>query len=146
MPDYLDIPGRPETFPPPPSYDQIAPLMPFPPLDGVYESIVGAPETWPPGTFEDDPNRAGPSLTALVPASAVLGDPDFTLSVQGNNFSPGATIVFAAQDEPTTFVSYSELTTGVDMSVWLGADVLQVTVRGANGEHSNALPFTFMVA
>jgi hypothetical protein len=89
--------------------------------------------------------NANPTVSSLTPNSAEIGDPSFTIHVHGTNFKPDSVIVFAGQDEPTTFVSETELTTGVNMSVWLGPDVLPVTVRNANGVQADPLMFTFSV-
>jgi hypothetical protein len=85
-------------------------------------------------------------LTGLTPASVALGAANFTLHVHGTGFGAGAVIVFAGQDEPTTVVSDTEVTTGVDMAVWLGPDSVAVAVRQPDGAVSNALPFTFTAA
>jgi hypothetical protein len=88
-----------------------------------------------------------PVLTSLTPASVALGAPSFTLHVHGTGFAPGAVIVFAGKDEPTTVVSDTEVTTGVDMSVWVGPDpAVPVVVRGADGAVSNGLAFAFTAA
>ena len=84
-----------------------------------------------------------PVLTVLDPASVALGAASFTLHVRGTGLLDGAVIVFADQDEPTTWVSPTEVTTGVDMDVWLGPDAVPVTVRHPDGAVSNALAFTF---
>jgi hypothetical protein len=84
-----------------------------------------------------------PVLTTLQPATAVLGAPSFTLHVQGTDFGEGAVIVFAGHDEPTTLVSPTEVTTGVDMTMWQGPDTVPVAVRHGGGPLSNTLPFTF---
>jgi len=85
-----------------------------------------------------------PTVTALEPPIAVIGDPSFTVHVRGTGFVDGAVIVFGGQDEPTTFVSATEVTTGVNMSLWLGADpAVPVAVRNPDGAISNALPFAF---
>jgi hypothetical protein len=73
----------------------------------------------------------------------VLGSPSFTLHVEGSGFGPDAVIVFAGIDEPTTVVSPTEVTTGINMAVWLGADTVPVTVRNGTGTPSNAAMFTF---
>jgi hypothetical protein len=88
-----------------------------------------------------------PVLDSLTPATVALGAPSFTLHVRGSGFVDGAVIVFAGQDEPTTWVSETELTTGVDMSVWTGPDpAVPVVVRGLDGAVSNTLLFAFTVA
>ena len=85
-----------------------------------------------------------PVVTSLVPNSAEIGDASFTLHVRGTGLKVGSIIVFAGQDEPTTHVSDTELTTGVDMSVWLGADALPVLVRSPDGVLSAPMTFTFV--
>ena len=87
-----------------------------------------------------------PTVTTLTPATVVLGDPSFTLHVVGTDFVDGAVITFAGLDEPTTFVSATELTTGVNMSVWTGPDAVPVAVRNPDGAESAALSFTFTAA
>jgi 5-methylcytosine-specific restriction protein A len=51
-----------------------------------------------------------PVLTGLTPQTAPLGSPSFTLHVSGNGFRPGAVIEFAGNDEPTVYVSATEVT------------------------------------
>jgi hypothetical protein len=88
---------------------------------------------------------AAPVVTALVPDSAVLGSPSFTLHVHGTGFAPDAVIVWNGSDEPTTVVSATEVTTGVDMTTAAVAVAIPVAVR--NGDVvSDALPFTFTEA
>lgn len=84
-----------------------------------------------------------PNVTGLVPDVATIGDDSFTLDVEGEGFSAASVIVFAGHDEPTTFNEEDgTLSTGVDMEVWKGADVVPVQVR--NGAMlSNTMDFTF---
>jgi hypothetical protein len=97
---------------------------------------------WSPTPLDTPP--AAPTLTALEPDTAVLGSPDFVLHLHGTGFTLQTVIVFAGQDEPTTVLSDTEVTTGVDMSVWLGADpAVPVFVRTLAGGDSNVLPFAF---
>lgn len=84
-----------------------------------------------------------PIISSLTPNSAEIGDPSFTIHVHGTNFKNTDKIIFAGQEEPTTFVGPTELTTGVNMSVWLGPDVLPVHVQSAEGVLSNPMNFTF---
>lgn len=87
------------------------------------------------------------TITSLNPSSAKIGDPSFTLHVHGRNFTTNSIINFAAHDEPTIVVDAGELTTGVDMSVWHGADVLPVIVKDSlTGESSQPMSFTFTAA
>lgn len=91
-------------------------------------------------------NTPAPEVTSLTPNSVVLGSPDFTIHVRGSNFTQTDKIVFAGQEEPTTFVSPTELTTGVNMSVWVGPDAVPVLVQSANGVMSSSQTFTFTSA
>src|SRR5678816_2221276 len=70
---------------------------------------------WPSDAVLGYLGTAVPTTTALVPSSAKLGDPSFTLHVQGTGFVPGSVILWNGSPEPTTFVSATELTTLVNM-------------------------------
>lgn len=83
-----------------------------------------------------------PVINTLSPNTLEIGDPDATLHVFGSGFLASSVIVFAGVEEPTTFVSPTELTTGINMSVWLGPAVLPVTVRNGSVE-SDPVNFTF---
>jgi hypothetical protein len=86
-----------------------------------------------------------PSITSIEPDGATIGDPSFTLYVTGENFFADSVLMFAGQDEPTTLNEDGTLSTGINMDVWHGADVLKVAVK--NGpEVSNEVDFTFTEA
>jgi len=91
------------------------------------------------------PEALVPVVLALEPASVVLGAPSFTITVRGTGFAPDAVIVWNGSDEPTTVVSDTVVTTGVNMATAVHAVALPVAVR--NGDVvSNALDFTFLAA
>ena len=104
--------------------------------------------TWmvTPVSINEPPDLAAipgtPTITSLAPTSAVIGDPSFTLVVTGTNFYDGSVIVFAGNDEPTTYTDAQTVSTGVDMNVWLGADTVPVQVRNFNMV-SNSVDFVF---
>jgi hypothetical protein len=83
-----------------------------------------------------------PTLTSLSPDTAVSGDPDFVLSCIGTGFTDKTVIRFGStQDEPTTLVSDTEVTTGVKPSLFAPA-VVPVAVH--NGDSwSEWVDFTF---
>jgi IPT/TIG domain len=87
-----------------------------------------------------------PVLSALSPAQAALGDPSFTLSVQGSNFDDGAVIVWNGSDEATTFVSATEVTTEVDMATATTATAIPVQVKNLDLALSNTLQFQLVDA
>jgi hypothetical protein len=98
------------------------------------------------GWTDAGPGTLPPVLTALVPNTVTIGSPSLTLHVQGTGFTDASVITFAGHDEPTTRVSPTEVTTGIDMAVWLGPDTVPVTVRNGTGAASNAVSFTFTAA
>lgn len=93
-----------------------------------------------------DPTAPAPSIAALVPASAAIGDPSFTLSVTGTDFRDGDVILWNGAPEPTTFVSPTELTTGVNMATAEVPMAIPVAVRSLTGQTSNAATFDLAAA
>jgi hypothetical protein len=80
-------------------------------------------------------------LASLSPNTVVSGSPDFVLSCIGTGFTPNTVMKFGDYDEPTTFVSETEVTTIVKPSLFAPAAV-PVLVR--NGDVlSEPLDFTF---
>ena len=91
----------------------------------------------------EDIAAAAPVLSALTPDTAEIGSPSFTLVVEGTNLTAQSIIVFAGQDEPTTLAADGKsVSTGVNMDLWQGADVLAVQVRNGPA-YSGELEFTF---
>ena len=81
-----------------------------------------------------------PVLTALSPDNAPSGGEDITLSCIGSGFTSLSVIVFGQEDEPTTWVSETEVTTVVKPSLFVPA-VIPVTVSNA-GQLSAPVNFT----
>lgn len=99
------------------------------------------------GWIYDETNAAPatPVLSSLTPNTAVLGSADITMSCIGTDFTDTTVINFAGNDEPTTFVSETEVTTGVKPS--LGWGEVSVPVKVKNGAvESDPLDFTFTAA
>jgi hypothetical protein len=91
--------------------------------------------------------RTPPTISAIEPTTAAIGDPSFTLYVTGTNFHPGSIIVFAGQDENTTLNEDGKLQTGVNMSYWHGPDTIKVAVKnGPGGVLSDEVDFVFTAA
>jgi hypothetical protein len=97
------------------------------------------------GWTDEGPPPEPPTVTALVPATAAIGDPDFTVHVQGTGFGADSVIVWNGYDEPTTVVTDTEVTTGVNMAVWAAPATVPVQVR-SGGTLSAPLSFTFTAA
>jgi hypothetical protein len=76
---------------------------------------------------------AEPTLDSIDPVSAEIGSADVTLTLTGTNFLPTSVIIFNGGAETTTFVSDTELTTGVKPS--LATVAIDVPVEVRTGEH-----------
>jgi hypothetical protein len=96
--------------------------------------------------FDEDLDSVPPVLTSLTPPSAKLGDPNFTLHVIGTGFRPGSVILWNGGAEPTTYVSATELTTGVNMATAAVAMPIPVQVETVSGLRSNVLTFDLQPA
>jgi hypothetical protein len=104
-------------------------------IDG--EPVVKPPETTPP------PLDVPPALDALVPDTAVAGDAaDITMVVEGEGFTADSVIVFDGNDEPTTFIDATAVSTGVKPSLFTVPADCPVSVRNG-AAMSNALTFSF---
>jgi hypothetical protein len=100
----------------------------------AYEAVVAILTTGP---------TEVPSITSLNPDSATVGDAAFDVHVVGTGFNSGSTIVFNGVEEPTTFNSETDLSTGVNMPLWQAAAVVPIHVQNAQGVLSNPMAFTF---
>lgn len=115
-------------------------------LDGKVELARAMTAKWaaaggPTGGPNSTPAEP-PVLTSIDPDTAVIGDPDLTMTCTGEGFDASCVIMFNDGAEPTTFVSPTELTTIVKPS--LAAVAIAVPVKVAKGGMmSDPLDFTF---
>jgi hypothetical protein len=83
------------------------------------------------------------TVTGITPTTAVCGGPDVTLHVQGTGFTPATVILFNGLEEPTVFVSATDVTTVVKPSLFLVPADCPVSVVGAG---SAPVTFSFTAA
>ena len=81
---------------------------------GTGESVEHPPGSVPPGPGGE---QAKPEIEALDPDEIEMGAADTVLHVHGSGFTEQSVIHFAGHDEPTSFVSESEITTGLKPSL-----------------------------
>jgi len=98
----------------------------------LQSEMVAKNEAWT--TYEGGPVPpepiAPPTLTSLSPNTAVAGDAaDIVMCAIGTGFTSGSIIVFNGHIEPTTFVSETEVTTGVKPSIFVVPAVCPVEVH-----------------
>ena len=99
------------------------------------------PGTNPPTGGQDQ----APTIEALDPDEIEIGAPDTVLHVHGTGFTDKSVIHFAGHDEPTSFVSDTEVTTGLKPSLWQEAVVVKCSVKNGTAE-SEEEEFEFLDA
>ena len=90
-------------------------------------------------------NNPLPTITSLSPASATVGGPAFTLTVNGTDFVDGAsTVRWNGSDRATTYVSSTQLTASISAADIATVGTASVTVFNSapGGGTSNAMTFT----
>jgi hypothetical protein len=88
-------------------------------------------------------DHPAPVLDAISPDTAVAGDPaDIVLSCTGTGFNESTVITFGNFDEPTTFVSDTEVTTVVKPSIFVNPDTVPVKLHNSVA-FSDPVDFTF---
>ncbi len=84
-----------------------------------------------------------PTLTSLLPSSAMAGATSFTLTATGANFVSGATVNWNGVSRPTVYVSSTKLTATINASDVASAGTFPVTVTNSDGSGiSNPVNFT----
>ena len=84
-----------------------------------------------------------PAVSTLQPNTVVAGDPDFTLTVNGSSFAPGATVQWNGADRPTTFISPTKVSAQIPASDLTVPGIVPVTVSNPipGGGASGSQPF-----
>ncbi|MGE0130853.1 MAG: pre-peptidase C-terminal domain-containing protein [Blastocatellales bacterium] len=93
-------------------------------------------------TISSQPNPA-PVLASLSPASIAAGSVDFTLTVNGTDFVPGAVVNWNGSARATTFVNNTQVTAQITAADVATQGLAGVTVvnPAPGGGSSNALTF-----
>lgn len=106
-------------------------------LDGIR---VGT--TWPSVTA-----IATPSTTSISPSSASVGDPAFTLTVNGSDFANNSVITWNGTDKATSFVNSTQLTASIASTDLSSAGTVNVGVSTPGAASaSNTQTFTINAA
>jgi len=114
-------------------------------IDGTQVLSIVGPAKVDAVTSGDEPIVAtveAPTISALDPDTAALGDPDIDMVVTGTGFNELSKIVFNGHDEPTKLLSDTEVSTGIKPSLFTVAEALPVAVR-TGSMVSTPLDFTF---
>jgi Family of unknown function (DUF5719) len=85
-----------------------------------------------------------PTITSISPNSRSAGDTGFTLTVNGNGFSPASIVKWNGTGRTTTFVSPTQLTTSIPSSDIADVGISEVSVfnPAPGGGQSSSLSFT----
>lgn len=87
-----------------------------------------------------------PLLSAIVPASALADAQPKVLSLTGQYFAGGASVLFGATALPATFVSSTSLSVTVPGILTGTPGIVQLAVVNPGNQASNSLPFTLTPA
>ena len=87
-------------------------------------------------------NLASPTLSSMSPATTAAAGPQFTLTINGQNFLAGAAVRWNGSTLTTTLVSSNQLTAVVPASLIAAAGTATITVANPGGAISNSLTFT----
>jgi hypothetical protein len=90
-------------------------------------------------------NNPVPAISNLAPASAIAGDPAFTLTVNGTNFVNGSVIKWNGANRTTTFVNATQLTTQISAADIQSVGTATVAVLNAAPGGGTSDPATFSV-
>lgn len=85
------------------------------------------------------------TIASLSPSSATAGGASFTLTVEGSNFSSGASVDWNGTPLPTSFFSSIEMQATVESNLIAAAGTVSITVA-SGGSVSGALYFTIVPA
>ncbi|MGH7496679.1 MAG: IPT/TIG domain-containing protein [bacterium] len=88
-------------------------------------------------------NNPVPATTSISPANKTVGDADFAMIVNGQNFVSESVVRFNGSNRPTTFVNNTELTATILASDLITAGTFNITVfnLAPGGGTSNAQAF-----
>jgi hypothetical protein len=89
---------------------------------------------------------SGPQINTPSPDSAPAGGPSFTMTVTGQNFVSGSTVLWNGTPLATSFVSANQLTALVPASLITFPGSSSVTVVNPGGANSNSYTFTITSA
>jgi len=84
-----------------------------------------------------------PTISQLIPSSAIAGSGAFTLNVSGSNFVNSSTVQWSGVPRTTTFVSSTQLQAAINAADVAAIGVSQVTVSNPAASGGNSTSSTF---
>jgi len=86
-----------------------------------------------------------PTVTSLLPSSAIAGSAGFTLTVNGANFVSTSVVNWAGSPRATTFVSATQITATINAADVAKAGMFKVTVTNPAPGGGTSAAFNFVV-
>lgn len=83
-----------------------------------------------------------PGLVSVSPASAAAGSGNFTLTVTGSGFVPGAVLKWNGAERTTTFVDSNHLTVAIPKADLIQAGTATLVVNNPGSSDSSSISFT----
>jgi uncharacterized protein (TIGR03437 family) len=97
-------------------------------------------------SFVITPNPYGTTIVSLTPTSALAGGPAVTLTVTGERYVPGSTVMWIQTPLPTTFVSSTQLTAIIPLNLVAIVGTAPITVSTPGIADSNSVTFPVVAA
>jgi uncharacterized protein (TIGR03437 family) len=122
---------RPTTYLSPTELTFTSPVIPVGEAPSFHDIRVFNPV---PGGGLSDPlffpplSNTPPTITMLTPGSATAGGPDFTLTVSGTYFAPGAVLNWNGSPRSTTVTSSTQMTASISAADIMTAGIASLTV------------------
>ena len=91
-------------------------------------------------------DNPAPFINSLSPSGAAIGDPAFTLTVEGVGFVPGSQVQWNGEPRPTIYLSAGQLTAQIDAADIAAAQTASVTVFNPLPGGGVSAPVSFAVA
>ncbi len=112
------------------------------------QQVTNSPLTVPVSytVTQGNPAVATPAITGLSPTSVSVGSGAFTLTVSGNNFTSGSTVMWNGQARATTYVAAATLNAQITASDVAAISKASVTVSNAASGGGVSAAQSFSVA
>jgi hypothetical protein len=94
--------------------------------------------------IDDVSQKLQPTISSITPAKATVGDPGFTITVNGKDFVYGSVVRFNDRDRVTNYVSQTQLKAEIPATDLINDGEFEITVFSPiiDGKLSNAEKFT----
>jgi 6-phosphogluconolactonase (cycloisomerase 2 family) len=109
-------------------------------LLAIYIGACGGNDSFSNPT-SDNSNSQGARIIQLDPFWAMVDDAEFTLQLSGENFTSESVVLWNGRERQTRFINSAQIETSIANTDVASREIVNVSIRNANGTESNHLPF-----